>query len=428
MSRRIEVGSRMRWNLRGALFVTSGFVTLLIGEGVARLTLTPPLYIADPRVGTSLRPNLVSRFTRSDVDQVVVTNSHGFHDAEYPRAKPEGVKRVLILGDSFMEALQVDVEETFGQRLQEKLNRRSPGSRIQIVNSGRSGRGTLEEYAVLRNIGFDFEPDLVIQAFCMNDVHDDKMHAGHLTYDDQGRPTGFQTQGISPIPLEIKALMHRSWMIHWSLSQLSIVYREARSWWSQSPWKVPGPPPEATEIAGSPTSPRLPAAPATRAVSATQAIPAAPERITNPEDPFKIARPNYTDETWADWARTQDNLARMKAECEARGVEFMIMVIPLEAQYSRRDTPAIRAWDLDGISDRAQIVLKEFGEREGIPVLDLLPAFSAETAHLDYLEGHWNENGHEVASREAASFIFSNQMLGLAHRKNNRPIAPMAPG
>jgi len=52
----------------------------------------------------------------------VEANSLGFRDIERKFPKPHGVKRVALIGDSFIQALQVPFDETAGQLLEQSLN------------------------------------------------------------------------------------------------------------------------------------------------------------------------------------------------------------------------------------------------------------------------------------------------------------------
>jgi len=61
----------------------------------------------------------------SDFSVRVETNALGFRDIARDFPKPPGVKRVALLGDSFIEALQVPFEKTAGQILEQSLNRKS---------------------------------------------------------------------------------------------------------------------------------------------------------------------------------------------------------------------------------------------------------------------------------------------------------------
>jgi len=51
----------------------------------------------------------------------VHTNAHGLRDREFEYAKPAGVRRVLVLGDSMAEGAQVPEAETFPKRLEQLL-------------------------------------------------------------------------------------------------------------------------------------------------------------------------------------------------------------------------------------------------------------------------------------------------------------------
>jgi hypothetical protein len=50
------------------------------------------------------------------------TNSHGYRDNEYSYKKPNGVFRIVIIGDSIAEGEYVQQHESFGKILEKKLN------------------------------------------------------------------------------------------------------------------------------------------------------------------------------------------------------------------------------------------------------------------------------------------------------------------
>jgi hypothetical protein len=52
----------------------------------------------------------------------VQTNAHGFRDLAREIQKPERVIRIALLGDSFVEAIQVPFNKTAGHLLEQKLN------------------------------------------------------------------------------------------------------------------------------------------------------------------------------------------------------------------------------------------------------------------------------------------------------------------
>ncbi len=120
------------------------------------------------------KPNSV--FTVKDIcySADIKINSFGFHSKEYPFEKPKNTFRIVILGDSFVEAAQVPLEKTFFVQLEEKLNEMSTGTqRYEVIALGKSGHGTLKNLVFAREYGLKFQPDLIIENFITNDLEED---------------------------------------------------------------------------------------------------------------------------------------------------------------------------------------------------------------------------------------------------------------
>jgi hypothetical protein len=100
-------------------------------------------------------------------------NDRGFRDVEHSFEKPADVYRIVVLGDSYTAAQEVDFEETFSSVAQRLLNERNAGCRVEFVNLGCSGYGTAEELLVWQQEGRLYDADLVLLAFFTgNDVTD----------------------------------------------------------------------------------------------------------------------------------------------------------------------------------------------------------------------------------------------------------------
>ena len=100
-------------------------------------------------------------------------NGKGYRGPEVAYEKPEDTYRILIIGDSFVEAIQVDYEKTFQALLQEQLNAfDTPERRYEVVAMGRTGWGTVHEAAYYQIEGYKYQADLVILLFYVNDVAD----------------------------------------------------------------------------------------------------------------------------------------------------------------------------------------------------------------------------------------------------------------
>jgi len=103
----------------------------------------------------------------------VSVNSAGWRGREVPIAKPPGVYRVLVLGDSFMAGMQVGDNEVFASVLEAELATRIRDRRVEVINFGVPSYGTDQEYLSLREFGLAYKPDLVVLAFYgQNDVSD----------------------------------------------------------------------------------------------------------------------------------------------------------------------------------------------------------------------------------------------------------------
>jgi hypothetical protein len=130
-------------------------------------------YRVDPDVGQSLVPSQRTRWVHEDFDQIVVANSAGFHDREHPIEKPADVYRILVLGDSFIEALSVPIESGFTYQLEQSLQRHVRTQRVEVINMGIGGMGPAQHLRVLEARGIAYHPDLVIMSvFPNNDFWD----------------------------------------------------------------------------------------------------------------------------------------------------------------------------------------------------------------------------------------------------------------
>lgn len=130
----------------------------------------------DPLLGFKGRSGVTTIWKREmgDNPRMVVTNRHGFHDRERDFDKGPGVHRIVFLGDSFLEAYQVPIEENFSQRLATQLEtRHGDGGGVEAVNQGVHGYGLGSHYLYVREKLAAWHPDsVVLVLFLGNDLHD----------------------------------------------------------------------------------------------------------------------------------------------------------------------------------------------------------------------------------------------------------------
>lgn len=99
----------------------------------------------------------------------VRTNSNGLRDREISYEKSPRTRRILVLGDSMTEALQVPLEDTFVKWLERELV--EAGNGVEVINGGSAAYGTDNELLFYRHEGRRYEPDVVVLVlFTRNDV------------------------------------------------------------------------------------------------------------------------------------------------------------------------------------------------------------------------------------------------------------------
>ncbi len=125
-----------------------------------------------PRANTLVRNYMVDANGEMVYDTTVRYNEYGMRGLAVPYEKPDDTYRILIIGDSFVEAIQADYEDTFPAVLQSQLNDAAVEQRFEVIAMGRTGWGTLHEYLFYHHKGHKFNADLVVLSFFINDVAD----------------------------------------------------------------------------------------------------------------------------------------------------------------------------------------------------------------------------------------------------------------
>lgn len=165
-----------RWTARAAAALLSFAVVLVLAEALLPLVvpLEPPTLRYDALLGFRGRPHLDIAWTREMEGEArrVRTNRLGYHDHERAMAPSPGTRRILFLGDSFLEAYQAGIEENFSQRLARNLSR-GGGGRVEALNWGVHGYGLGSHFLSVRERAADWRPDAVVLVlFLGNDLQD----------------------------------------------------------------------------------------------------------------------------------------------------------------------------------------------------------------------------------------------------------------
>lgn len=126
----------------------------------------------------------------------IKNDSLGFHDHERVFENTEGRYRIVVLGDSYVDAAQVPMGRSFTGQLEELLNREE--DRYEVIPLGRSGVGQEEELRNLEEVGIRFAPDIVIVLFVSNDLYDNdpELNEAYRTYVHKWSPSPHKPRAL----------------------------------------------------------------------------------------------------------------------------------------------------------------------------------------------------------------------------------------
>ncbi|MCB9878861.1 MAG: SGNH/GDSL hydrolase family protein [Planctomycetes bacterium] len=102
----------------------------------------------------------------------VRTNALRCRGPEIREKKPDGVFRIVLLGDSVAFGWGVEDEVTFARRLEREWNAQGHATRLEVVNTAMPKYDTNQEEATLRDLGLRLQPDLVLLVYVTNDLSD----------------------------------------------------------------------------------------------------------------------------------------------------------------------------------------------------------------------------------------------------------------
>ncbi len=194
----------LTWIRQGALILLLGIAPILLLEGGLRLAGWPTQRVRtlgklinhDPEVFAAsvgmFKPNAASRVAwPPELAYDVRINSLGLRGAEVGRAPTPGRVRVLALGDSMTFGFYLEEDETWPAQLEQRL--RAAGRDVEVINAGVGGYGIPSETRFLEERGLGLDPDIVVLAFCANDIRD--LDRPHQTYEGQKRALGSGGKG-----------------------------------------------------------------------------------------------------------------------------------------------------------------------------------------------------------------------------------------
>jgi len=164
-------------------------------------------YKSDPTLNHRLRPRIRTWRVLHDGRRIeIITNAKGLRDVEYG-FKEANELRLLVLGDSFIEATTNPFPLISSKRLERMLNERYHGQdlTVHVINGGQVSYSPILEFIFLKTELIDLAPDIVLLNLDMGDVQDDLFYSLIADYDENGEP--MRVAHDRPVPM----IVQRKW-------------------------------------------------------------------------------------------------------------------------------------------------------------------------------------------------------------------------
>jgi hypothetical protein len=353
----------------------------------------------------------------NEFEAEVRINARSLREREIGYDNPTGALRILSLADSFGEALQVSLEQTYHKQL-ETLLADSLGRPVEVINASVGGWGTDQEAIFYVAEGFRYEPKVVLLAFFTR--NDTVNNYGPLEIASNG---GSQQKGFFTLSPQGELILP-------PVPEVAL----AKNQESRLQSGLPG----ESEIENGP--PLLPLADGLWGISALyrlvvpylRDIPPVVQtlgrsgilggegvvRAGHPTTPvhFYVYQSPPDEQFEAAWQLTEAIIERLRDEVEQRGARLVVVIIGAPEQVYREQweqmlaaNPALQALTLDVEAPNKR--LAAFLSEEKIPHLDLLPIFrqaavQPDTPPLHFLhDGHWTPAGHRLAAQAIHDFL-----------------------
>ncbi len=163
-------------------------IAFLCGELLLRVFVVQEgkrLATYDEVLGWRGRPSGSGIYARS-ADNIAVRfkyNNLGFRDEDVTPKSPEG-KRLLLLGDSFVENLEIDYPATFPAIFEARLQAEEPNWDVAVVGS--QGYSTAQQLLAFQRFRPTIQPDLVLLCFYCGNDFDDNLRPRFASLDATG--------------------------------------------------------------------------------------------------------------------------------------------------------------------------------------------------------------------------------------------------
>jgi len=328
------------------------------------------LFTPDSTLGYRLKAGASARLKTADFDTRITINAAGVRDREVGPKAP-GERRIVVLGDSLVMAVQVPVEETFTARLERLLNGSArPPSTYRVINAGVQGYGPVEEYLFHRDVTSALRPDIVILGLYAGNDAVEAANAGFRLRGGENRGEPDRPGALDRFTQWRRRMIRRSLVLQVARLRITTLF-------DRFGWRPEIDPPLRTYLHDAPPG-----------IDTGLAV-------------------------------TRDVVSRLAALTSSQDARLVLLLLPARFQVDDEDYARLKAivarsgqtLERDRATERFKAALAGLD----VPVLDALPPLrEASRQSRVFMEStaHFTPYGHEVMARIVAGFLLDSGMTG----------------
>ena len=346
-----------------------------------------------PGKGSTYIPGAYYRHTKEGFSEGYF-NSHGFRDYERTYAKLDGTFRIMVLGDSYVEALQVPLESSFPALLEKQLNNGFSSVKFEVISMGQSGFGTADAYMRYLDFGRKYSPDLVILAFLTgNDIRNNskmlnrKDLAFYFVFDNNGdlvldRSMWEKYENSMTFPKQFfQYIKQNSYLFSLVSERIFLLSRQIRNNYFEG------------QLSGDMLE---------------------GEKQLGQFSDLNIYLPDLRERWREAFDISKGLILKFKEQVEKDGAKFVLVTLSNGEQINpdrQQELNEMFPFPLD--YEQPDRILEEFTRQNGVDLLQLMPVFqeyyhsTGKNLHgfRSPGRGHWNQNGHHLAAVEIYKFL-----------------------
>jgi lysophospholipase L1-like esterase len=366
-------GKHRRWWQEAVTFAGLSAVAVILLEllfatcGIGGQEFLEP----DPKLGCRQIPGKQVTWRLEGFSNDYLSSS-GHRDVEHEQAKPVGTKRIMVLGDSATEGLQVPLGNTYCRVLERHLNSGSAG-RSEVLNFGCSSYSTGQQVLQFEQQAVKYHPDLTVLLYvsgaALQNVYNPYKRVAearpYFFIDSTGRlqedDSVLLEQATAMQPNAVLSFLRKNSRIYGVLSQTNLslsihekLYHKIRGWLVSLMARV------------------------------------------QPAQSNKFKRLLYPPQDV--WPVTSKLITRLNDVCLANGSKLIVMIFPNTVN--------------DPVQTKQIAEFIRLSKQERFGLLDLTPAFKANPDPSSlFLQYHFSSDGHKVAAEQLAAFLKNQKQI-----------------